>query len=84
MALCHALHHPEAFNTEAKPFGGQSSITDIKSMLQPAQPFSGPQSLSLLGYSAQLELLPTRQQHQLQLLISSGCDPGWNRVRGSC
>lgn len=27
---------------------------------------------------------PTRQQHQLQLLISSGWNPGWNQVRGSC
>ena len=28
--------------------------------------------------------IPTRQQHQLRLLISSGCNPGWNQVRGSC
>lgn len=27
---------------------------------------------------------PTRQQHQLQLLISSGCNPGWSRASGSC
>lgn len=27
---------------------------------------------------------PTRQQHQLQLLISSGCHLGWSQVRGSC
>lgn len=55
---CPAPHHPTALATEAKPFGGRSGVTDIRSTLHPAQPFSGPGSLSLLGYSVQLELHP--------------------------
>lgn len=76
---CPALHHPAAFAAEAKPFGGQSGNADIGSTSHPAQPFSSPRSLSILGYLVQLELLshpPTASAAaSYQLWVESRLEP---------
>lgn len=76
---CPALHHPAAFAAEAKPFGGQSGNADIRSTSHPAQPFSSPRSLSILGYLVQLELLshpPTASAAaSYQLWVESRLEP---------
>lgn len=52
--------------------------------IKAAQLFPGPRPFPSWVIWHSWSSFPTRQQHQLQLLISAGCNPGWNQVRGSC
>lgn len=63
-------------------------VADVASLtpthMKAAQPLSGPRPFPSWVIWHSWSSFPTRQQHQLQHLISSGCNPGWNQVRGSC
>lgn len=74
---------PAAFAAKAKLLvANVASLTPTH--MKAAQPLSGPRPFPSWVIWHSWSSFPTRQQHQLQLLISSGCNPGWNQVRGSC
>lgn len=78
-----APHHPVAFSAEAKLVAKVASLTSDPCYTKPNH-FLAQGAFPSCVIQCSWSSFPTRQQHQLQLLISSGCNLGWSQARGSC